>query len=898
MYRTKTCGELRLQNSGEQVTLAGWVQRVRKMGGMTFVELRDRYGITQLVFNEEKSPTLFAEANALGREFVIQAKGLVCERYSKNSKLPTGDIEIEVSELCILNRSDVPPFTIEEQTDGGDELRMQYRYLDLRRKNVRQNLELRHKVCLETRKFLDNEGFLEIETPVLINSTPEGARDFVVPSRMNPGQFYALPQSPQLFKQLLMVAGMDRYFQIVKCFRDEDLRADRQPEFTQIDCEMSYVEQEDVIELFERMIKSLFKTILGYDNFPKQIQRMPWSEAMRLYGCDKPDLRFGMPFVELDKVLKGTGEFGVFNEAAYIGGICAKGCGNWSRKQRNELVDFVKTPQSGAKGITFVKIEEDGTPKSSIDKFYSPDILNQVKDLMQAEAGDLLLLRGVADDEAVLVAVLVQPFLLLGPGEADAGHGDVEGEAGLVLAGPGGGDRVVGGGEGLLLGPVGVVAKIGLDGLVHELLLFGVGAVGGGDLPVGYAVGCGPFQQGAQGFHGGLVRLGALVFDLQQVAGDVALDVHQMHRHIVLAQRLLAVDQDQEIRGGGGAGGQRLPFVEQRKGLLPRDAVRREAVDRLELDDRGAGVAAEAAVRRVGEVAQAGKGLLQPAHVVSLSAFFEGLVGFGRRFRDGHGAEGGGGGLLRHRRGGDQAAVAVAVRRAERREDRGCRRDGRNENQLAVLFSALAKAMASGEGCWRKLVRDELRKTTEKTPAAAASSRSHGFPEALFFFLGAETKGEERADAAGLGAVSRRGSRGETGLLLVGMGFLSGLKNPSAGFDLGVCPGAQLLGGGVQRCAGGDGAFACGDAVRDGVVDPLAVVRGVFVVLEVQHPVLSGGEIVERHIRAGAQAVIAEAPQGENGFQRAVAGHGGPFRRGIGREEDVELRLRVRLHEG
>ena len=392
MYRTKTCGELRLQNSGEQVTLAGWVQRVRKMGGMTFVELRDRYGITQLVFNEEKSPTLFADANALGREFVIQAKGLVCERYSKNSKLPTGDIEIEVSELRILNRSDVPPFTIEEQTDGGDELRMQYRYLDLRRKNVRQNLELRHKVCLETRKFLDNEGFLEIETPVLINSTPEGARDFVVPSRMNPGQFYALPQSPQLFKQLLMVAGMDRYFQIVKCFRDEDLRADRQPEFTQIDCEMSYVEQEDVIELFERMIKSLFKTILGYDNFPKQIQRMPWSEAMRLYGCDKPDLRFGMPFVELDKVLKGTGEFGVFNEAAYIGGICAKGCGNWSRKQQNELVDFVKTPQIGAKGITFVKIEEDGTPKSSIDKFYSPDILNQVKDLMLAEAGDLLLI--------------------------------------------------------------------------------------------------------------------------------------------------------------------------------------------------------------------------------------------------------------------------------------------------------------------------------------------------------------------------------------------------------------------------------------------------------------------------------------------------------------------------
>jgi aspartyl-tRNA synthetase len=392
MYRNKTCGELRLQNTGENVTLAGWVQRVRKMGGMTFIELRDRYGTTQLVFNEQTSPTLFAEAITLGREFVIQVKGKVCERYSKNSKIPTGDIEIDVTELKVLNRSEVPPFTIEEQTDGGDELRMQYRYLDLRRKNVRQNLELRHKVCLETRKFLDNEGFLEIETPVLINSTPEGARDFVVPSRMNPGQFYALPQSPQLFKQLLMVAGMDRYFQIVKCFRDEDLRADRQPEFTQIDCEMSFVEQEDVIELFERMIKSLFKTILGYENFPEKILRMPWAEAMKLYGCDKPDLRFGMPFVELDKVLKGTGEFSVFNDAAYIGGICAKGCANWSRKQQNELVDFVKMPQIGAKGITFIKIEEDGTPRSSIEKFYTSDILNQVKDVMQAEAGDLLLI--------------------------------------------------------------------------------------------------------------------------------------------------------------------------------------------------------------------------------------------------------------------------------------------------------------------------------------------------------------------------------------------------------------------------------------------------------------------------------------------------------------------------
>lgn len=376
--------------------MAGWVQRVRKMGGMTFVELRDRYGITQLVFNENDNPTLFAQAQTLGREFVIQAEGTVCERYSKNPKLETGDIEISVNRLTILNKSEVPPFTIEDNSDGGDDIRMKYRYLDLRRKKVRKNLELRHKICLEVRKFLDGEGFLEIETPMLINSTPEGARDFVVPSRMNPGQFYALPQSPQLFKQLLMVAGMDRYFQIVKCFRDEDLRADRQPEFTQIDCEMSFVKQEDVIELFERMMKYLFKTILNYD-FPEPLQRITWQKAMELYGSDKPDIRFGMTFVELDKQLKGTGSFGVFNDAAYIGGICAKGCAGYSRKQQNELVDFVKTPQIGAKGITFLKVETDGTVKSSIDKFYTPEVLKSVKEAMKAEPGDLIMIMCGAD---------------------------------------------------------------------------------------------------------------------------------------------------------------------------------------------------------------------------------------------------------------------------------------------------------------------------------------------------------------------------------------------------------------------------------------------------------------------------------------------------------------------
>ena len=341
MYRTRTCGELRVSDVGDTVILAGWVQKLRKMGGMTFVDLRDRYGITQLVFNEEDNAQLCEKANALGREYVIQVKGTVNERYNKNPKLPTGEIEIIVSELTLLNASEVPPFTIEENTDGGDDLRMKYRYLDLRRSNVRANLELRHRFCLAVRHFLDSKGFLEVETPVLVGSTPEGARDFIVPSRMNPGQFYALPQSPQTLKQLLMVAGMDRYFQIVKCFRDEDLRADRQPEFTQIDCEMSFVEQDDIINTFEEMTKYLFREVRGYDLGEAPFLRLSWHEAMKRFGSDKPDMRFGMEFVELMDILKGTGEFAVFNEAAYIGGICAKGCANYTRKQLDELTNFV-----------------------------------------------------------------------------------------------------------------------------------------------------------------------------------------------------------------------------------------------------------------------------------------------------------------------------------------------------------------------------------------------------------------------------------------------------------------------------------------------------------------------------------------------------------------------------
>ena len=366
MYRTSTCGELRLADAGKTVTLAGWVQRVRKMGGMSFVDLRDRYGITQLVFNENEDKELCDSANRLGREFCIQVTGVVNERQSKNANLPTGDIEIIASQLNVLSESQTPPFTIEENTDGGDDIRMKYRYLDLRRPNVRKNLELRHKMTILIRNFLDSKDFIEVETPILIGSTPEGARDFVVPSRMNPGQFYALPQSPQTLKQLLMVSGFDRYFQIAKCFRDEDLRADRQPEFTQIDCEMSFVDQDDVINLFEDMARHLFKELRGVE-LPAKLRQMPWHEAMKLYGSDKPDLRFGMEFVELADVLKGTGDFSVFNEAEYIGGICVPGCADYSRKQLNELTDFVKRPQVGAKGLVFVKFEADGSVKSSID---------------------------------------------------------------------------------------------------------------------------------------------------------------------------------------------------------------------------------------------------------------------------------------------------------------------------------------------------------------------------------------------------------------------------------------------------------------------------------------------------------------------------------------------------
>ena len=391
MYRTNTCGELRLSDAGKNVTLAGWVQRVRKMGGMIFVDLRDRYGITQLVFNESDDSELCARASKLGREFCIQVVGEVSERESKNNTLPTGDIEILVKELNILSKSATPPFTIEDNTDGGDDIRMKYRYLDLRRPIVRKNLELRHKMTILIRNFLDQQQFIEVETPILIGSTPEGARDFVVPSRMNPGQFYALPQSPQTLKQLLMVSGFDRYFQIAKCFRDEDLRADRQPEFTQIDCEMSFVDQDDVINLFEDMARHLFKEIRGVE-LPAKLQQMTWHEAMRRFGSDKPDLRFGMEFVELMDVLKGTGTFSVFDSAAYIGGICVPGCANYTRKQLDQLTDFVKRPQVGAKGLVYVKFNADGTVKSSIDKFYSPEVLQQLKEKMGAKDGDLVLI--------------------------------------------------------------------------------------------------------------------------------------------------------------------------------------------------------------------------------------------------------------------------------------------------------------------------------------------------------------------------------------------------------------------------------------------------------------------------------------------------------------------------
>ena len=391
MYRTKTCGELRLSDAGQEVTLAGWVQRTRKMGGMTFADLRDRYGLTQLVFNGAVDKDLCDQANKLGREYCIQVTGTVSERESKNSKMPTGDIEIIVSKLNVLSPSLTPPFTIEDNTDGGDELRMKYRYLDLRRAAVRKNIELRHRMTILIRNFLDNLKFIEVETPILIGSTPEGARDFVVPSRMNPGQFYALPQSPQTLKQLLMVAGFDRYFQIAKCFRDEDLRADRQPEFTQVDCEMSFVDQDDVINIFEELCRTLFREIRGVE-LPKPLEQMTWNEAMRRFGSDKPDLRFGMEFVELKDAFEGKGEFSVFNEAKYIGGICVPGCANYSRKQLNELTDFVKRPQVGAQGLVFIKYNADGTVKSSIDKFYSPETLAEIKQVMGAKDGDLVLI--------------------------------------------------------------------------------------------------------------------------------------------------------------------------------------------------------------------------------------------------------------------------------------------------------------------------------------------------------------------------------------------------------------------------------------------------------------------------------------------------------------------------
>lgn len=413
MYRTHNCGELRLSEVGQSVTLCGWVQRTRKMGGMTFVDLRDRYGITQLVFNEETDAALCAQANKLGREYVIQVTGTVNERYAKNDKMPTGDIELLVDSLTVLNASEVPPFTIEENTDGGDDLRMKYRYLDLRRASVRANLELRHKFCLAVREYLDNLDFMEIETPVLVGSTPEGARDFIVPSRMNPGQFYALPQSPQTLKQLLMVAGMDRYFQIVKCFRDEDLRADRQPEFTQIDCEMSFVEQDDIINTFEGLTKYLFKKVRNYDLGDEPFLRMPWHEAMRRFGSDKPDMRFGMEFVELMDVLKGSGEFSVFNDANYIGGICAPGCASYTRKQLDELTNFVKSQQVGAKGLVYARVGEDGSVKSSVDKFYSPEVLQRLKEAMGANAGDLILILS-GDDANKTRKQLCELRLLMG----------------------------------------------------------------------------------------------------------------------------------------------------------------------------------------------------------------------------------------------------------------------------------------------------------------------------------------------------------------------------------------------------------------------------------------------------------------------------------------------------
>ena len=397
MYRSHTCGELRIENVGQKVTLAGWVQRSRKLGGMTFIDLRDRYGITQLVLEADADAALVEKATSLGREYVIQAIGEVVERQSKNPKMGTGDIEIRLEAINILNKSAVPPFTIEDESDGGEDLRAKFRYLDLRRNPLQKALALRHRLAHEVRNYLDAHNFMEIETPYLIKSTPEGARDFVVPSRMNPGQFYALPQSPQTFKQLLMVAGYDRYFQIVRCFRDEDLRADRQPEFTQIDCEMSFVEQEDIIEMFEGMAKHLFKELRGVE-LNEPFLRMPWSDAMKYYGSDKPDLRFGMKFVELMDIMKGHG-FSVFDNAAYIGGICAEGAASYTRKQLDQLTEFVKRPQVGAKGMVYARVEADGNVKSSVDKFYSQEVLQEMAKAFNAKPGDLILI--LSGDDAM-----------------------------------------------------------------------------------------------------------------------------------------------------------------------------------------------------------------------------------------------------------------------------------------------------------------------------------------------------------------------------------------------------------------------------------------------------------------------------------------------------------------
>lgn len=389
MYRSHTCGELRIAHVGSSVTLSGWVQRIRNLGAMTFIDLRDRYGITQVVIDESCPSPVKEMVKELGREYVIQISGEVVERASKNSKLPTGDIEVRANMIKVLNASDIPPFTIEDDTDGGDELRMKFRYLDLRRNPVKNALLLRHRMAQEVRKYLDMQGFIEVETPFLIKSTPEGARDFVVPSRIHPGEFYALPQSPQTFKQLLMVAGFDKYFQIVKCFRDEDLRADRQPEFTQIDCEMSFVERDDVLNTFEGLIKHLFANVKGI-NFTEPFQRMPYSVAMEKYGSDKPDLRFGMEFVELNSIVKGKG-FKVFDDAEYVGAICATGCAGYTRKQLDELTEFVKRPQVGASGLVYIRFADDGI-KSTVDKFYSPDDLMAIANAMGAKQGDLILI--------------------------------------------------------------------------------------------------------------------------------------------------------------------------------------------------------------------------------------------------------------------------------------------------------------------------------------------------------------------------------------------------------------------------------------------------------------------------------------------------------------------------